>query len=86
MTLLLKVTDLTVEYPTRFGTFQAVKNLDMRLEQGEIHGLVGESGAGKSTIGLRLQQSYGKVVVLENDIVHLKQVYNYFLTILKTIV
>ena len=51
MASLLKVTDLTVEYPTRFGTFQAVKNLDMRLEQGEIHGLVGESGAGKSTIG-----------------------------------
>ena len=51
MSLLLNVTDLTVEYPTRFGTFQAVKNLDIRLEQGEIHGLVGESGAGKSTIG-----------------------------------
>ncbi len=30
--------------------------------------LTGASGAGKSTIGLRLQQTYQKVVVLENDI------------------
>lgn len=48
---LLEITDLTVEYPTRFGTFQAIKGINMRLEPGEIHGLVGESGAGKSTIG-----------------------------------
>tara|TARA_R110002126_G_scaffold23923_2_gene83495 strand:+ start:2122 stop:3855 length:1734 start_codon:yes stop_codon:yes gene_type:complete len=48
---LLNVKNLTVEYPTRFGIFQAIKNVDLSLEPGEIHGLVGESGAGKSTIG-----------------------------------
>ncbi|WP_114286164.1 dipeptide ABC transporter ATP-binding protein [Candidatus Halocynthiibacter alkanivorans] len=48
---LLNVTGLTVRYPTRFGTFTAIEGLDLSLEPGEIHGLVGESGAGKSTIG-----------------------------------
>lgn len=48
---LLNVTNLTVEFPTRFGIFQAIKDIDLSLEPGEVHGLVGESGAGKSTIG-----------------------------------
>jgi len=48
---LLDITDLTVEYPTRFGTFTAIDGISLKLEPGEIHGLVGESGAGKSTIG-----------------------------------
>lgn len=48
---LLSVTDLTVEYPTRFGVFTAIEGINLSLEPGEIHGLVGESGAGKSTIG-----------------------------------
>ncbi len=48
---LLSVTNLTVEYPTRFGIFTAIEAINISLEPGEIHGLVGESGAGKSTIG-----------------------------------
>lgn len=51
MGALLDIKNLTVEYPTRFGIFQAIKNINLSLEPGEIHGLVGESGAGKSTIG-----------------------------------
>ena len=48
---LLEIKDLTVQYPTRFGTFTAIDGINLNLEPGEIHGLVGESGAGKSTIG-----------------------------------
>jgi len=48
---LLEITDLSVQYPTRFGTFTAIDGIDLTLAPGEIHGLVGESGAGKSTIG-----------------------------------
>lgn len=51
MGALLDVTNLKVEYPTRFGIFTAIEGIDLSLEPGEIHGLVGESGAGKSTIG-----------------------------------
>lgn len=33
-----------------FGGVQALKNVDFQLQPGEIHGLVGENGAGKSTM------------------------------------
>ncbi|MBX2836743.1 MAG: ABC transporter ATP-binding protein [Gammaproteobacteria bacterium] len=48
---LLQVENLSVRFPTRFGEFTAVKEVDLVVNAGDIHGLVGESGAGKSTIG-----------------------------------
>ncbi len=48
---LLELENLNVAFPTRFGTHVAVADYSLHLERGEIHGLVGESGAGKSTIG-----------------------------------
>ena len=48
---LLTINDLTVEFPTRRKLFTAVNHVYLSVEPGEIHGLVGESGAGKSTIG-----------------------------------
>ncbi|MEM7720900.1 MAG: ABC transporter ATP-binding protein [Pseudomonadota bacterium] len=48
---LLEIQNLTVEFPTRRQTFVAVNRASLTVEPGQIHGLVGESGAGKSTIG-----------------------------------
>ncbi|MGB7181842.1 MAG: ABC transporter ATP-binding protein [Burkholderiaceae bacterium] len=48
---LLDIKDLRVEFPSRRGHVVAIENLTVRLEKGEILGVVGESGAGKSTIG-----------------------------------
>jgi len=48
---LLEIEDLTVEFPTRRKTFIAVDRANLTVEPGRIHGLVGESGAGKSTVG-----------------------------------
>ena len=48
---MLTIKDLTVKFPSRFGDFSAIKGVDMTIKPGEIHGLVGESGAGKSTVG-----------------------------------
>ena len=49
--MLLKIDNLNVEFPTRRGTVQAAKGVSLEVAPGEILGLVGESGAGKSTIG-----------------------------------
>jgi ABC-type sugar transport system ATPase subunit len=35
----------------RFGGVQALKGIDLEINEGSIHGLVGENGAGKSTLG-----------------------------------
>jgi peptide/nickel transport system ATP-binding protein len=51
MSNLLDIKNLTVKFPTRFGEFTALDNVSMDVVPGEIHGLVGESGAGKSTVG-----------------------------------
>ncbi|RBW43163.1 ABC transporter ATP-binding protein [Psychromonas sp. B3M02] len=48
---LLEVSNLRIEYPSRFGVHAAVKSLSFSINRGEIVGVVGESGAGKSTVG-----------------------------------
>ncbi|MBU2898594.1 dipeptide ABC transporter ATP-binding protein [Vibrio hepatarius] len=48
---LLEVKNLRIEYPSRHGVHAAVKSLSFNVERGEIVGVVGESGAGKSTVG-----------------------------------
>lgn len=47
---LLEINDLTTEFPTRRGLVTAVKDVSFKLAPGEILGIVGESGCGKSTI------------------------------------
>lgn len=51
MSALLEVEHLRVEFPTRRGTLVAVDDVSFSLEPGEILGVVGESGAGKSLTG-----------------------------------
>jgi peptide/nickel transport system ATP-binding protein len=48
---LLEVRDLTVEFPTRRGTLRALDKVGFAIGEGEILGMVGESGAGKSLTG-----------------------------------
>jgi peptide/nickel transport system ATP-binding protein len=51
VTTLLSVRDLTVEFPTRRGLLRAIDHVSFDIEAGEILGVVGESGAGKSLTG-----------------------------------
>ncbi|HEY6511229.1 MAG TPA: ABC transporter ATP-binding protein [Burkholderiaceae bacterium] len=48
---LLEVSHLRVEFPTRRGTLVALDDVSFTIEPGEILGVVGESGAGKSLTG-----------------------------------
>ena len=47
---LLEVKNLSVEYDTEISTVYAVNGLDLDLNYGETLGLVGETGAGKTTL------------------------------------
>jgi peptide/nickel transport system ATP-binding protein len=48
---LLDVRDLIVEFPTRRGVLRALDRISFSIAPGEILGVVGESGAGKSLTG-----------------------------------
>jgi peptide/nickel transport system ATP-binding protein len=51
---LLEVSNLSIGYETRRGLLRAVESVSFSLEKGKSLGLVGESGCGKTTLGMTL--------------------------------
>src|SRR5476651_2434075 len=51
---LLEIDNLSVSFPTKAGTLQAVENVSLSLEAGDVLGIVGESGSGKSVTMMAL--------------------------------
>jgi len=72
---LLEIEDLEITYTTQGGDVPAVRGVDMKIERGQVVGLAGESGCGKSTIAqaiLRLlpptTKVTGQVLLDGNDV------------------
>jgi peptide/nickel transport system ATP-binding protein len=64
-TKVLEVNNLSVHYLTPRGAVIAANNVNFYLREGEIVGLVGESGCGKTTVAmavLQMVQSPGRIV------------------------
>ncbi|OZI40088.1 methionine ABC transporter ATP-binding protein [Bordetella genomosp. 5] len=51
MSALLEVKNLSVEFPNRHGVLKALDDVSFSIAPGEVLGVVGESGAGKSLTG-----------------------------------
>jgi peptide/nickel transport system ATP-binding protein len=61
---LLSTRDLTVTYQTQGGPVPAVRGVDLEIDRGEVVGLAGESGCGKSSIAgaiLRLHPKTARI-------------------------
>lgn len=54
--VLLEIKDLVIHYHTDNGVAQAVNGVDLVLRRGETLGLVGETGAGKTTTALGIMR------------------------------
>jgi len=53
---LLAVENLKVEYTTRSGTVRAVDDVSFTVNRGQVLGIVGESGCGKTTLAMSLMR------------------------------
>lgn len=65
MSHLLEINNLQTHFPTKEGTVKAVNDVSFHVDEGELLGLVGESGCGKSITALsvmRLISHPGKIV------------------------
>jgi peptide/nickel transport system ATP-binding protein len=78
---LLNVQDLTTHYFTLRGPVRAVDEVSFQIDKGELMGLAGESGCGKTTVALSILKILppggrivgGKIWFKDNDLVTLKE-------------
>ena len=82
-TTILEVKNLHVHFPVKkniFGKatqyFKAVDDVSFRVQEGDIVGLVGESGCGKTTLGRTILQlikpTSGKIILGDKDLTQIK--------------
>jgi oligopeptide/dipeptide ABC transporter ATP-binding protein len=78
---LLQLNNVSTVFPTRRGIVTAVNEVNLRLDPGEILGIVGESGCGKSTVLLSILRliaspgriDSGEILFKGQDLRHLPQ-------------
>ena len=78
---LLEIKQLSISFPTDTGTAQAVDQVDLVIKKGQVLGLVGESGCGKSVTALSIlrlvpspgQITNGKILYEGNDLFALSE-------------
>jgi len=80
----LAIRDVHVQFHTRRGVYKALNGVNLRLRRGEVLGIAGESGCGKTTMGLAVMSLLprnasiprGQVIFDNKDLVNLPREYS----------
>jgi D-methionine transport system ATP-binding protein len=71
----IRIQQVDKTYRTRNGEFQALRSIDLDVSKGEVFGIIGRSGAGKSSllrlINLLERPTAGRVLIEDQDVTHL---------------
>ena len=67
---LLTISSLYVDFPTDDGLVRAVNGVDLSIAEDEVLGLIGESGCGKSVLGLSIIRLLQEDVIFKGDILY----------------
>ena len=69
---MIELRHVSKQYRTRKGAFDALIDINLRIDDGDMFGIIGESGAGKSTlvrcINLLDRPTSGSIVIDGNDV------------------
>ncbi|MDK2938696.1 MAG: peptide/nickel transport system ATP-binding protein [Methanolobus sp.] len=67
---MLNVSNLHVKFPTDAGTVKAVSGVDLSISPDEVMGLIGESGCGKSVLGLAITRLLQEDAIVDGSILY----------------
>ncbi|RLG24477.1 dipeptide ABC transporter ATP-binding protein DppD [Methanosarcinales archaeon] len=65
---LLEISDLKTYFPTQSGIVRAVDTIDLSIRERETFGLIGETGCGKTVLGLTLMRLLHPTTTVEGTI------------------
>lgn len=67
---LLTISSLSVDFPTDAGLVKALNGFDLTVNSGEVMGLIGESGCGKSVLGLAITRLLQEDAIIKGNITY----------------
>lgn len=74
---MITIKDLSKTFTTKAGSVEALKNINLTINDGDIYGIIGMSGAGKSTlvrtINMLERPTSGQVIINDTDVGALSQ-------------